>query len=141
MLEALFVRIAGRAEHSGVDAFAERQLTPSQARTLIALSGRDACSIGTIAEALRMSVAAAGRNVDQLVSACLVTREECERDRRTRLVTLTDDGRDLVAEHLHAKRAALEEFARELSDEDRSVLFRALQAALAATDPTTGEDH
>ncbi|MBW9215515.1 MarR family transcriptional regulator [Mumia sp. zg.B53] len=137
-LEEFFLQAAARCEGDAVDAFAALDLSATQSRTLLMISSRPGTTqISDVARAVGVSVAAAGRAVDQLVGAGLVCRNECADDRRVRLVTLTDRGRELVGRQLQTKRAALQEIARELSEPTRSLLDRALRAALSERQPTT----
>ncbi|MGH1562081.1 MarR family winged helix-turn-helix transcriptional regulator [Mumia sp. DW29H23] len=137
-LEEFFLQVAACCEEEGIDAFVERELTATQARTLLVISSRPQhTQISDLARAIGISVAAAGRAVDQLVGMGLVGRSECEKDRRVRVVTLTDEGRELVGSQLKAKRAALREIVGGLSDPTRSLLDRALRAAIAERQPNT----
>ncbi|KAA1422648.1 MarR family transcriptional regulator [Mumia zhuanghuii] len=137
-LEEFFLQVAACCEEEGLDAFVEADLSATQVRTLLLVSSRAAeTQITDIARALGISVAAAGRAVDQLVGVGLTSRHECQQDRRVRVVTLTDEGRDLVARQLRTKRVALLEIVRDLSEPTRSLLDRALTAAIAERQPTT----
>ncbi len=51
---------------------------------------------GEVAEALGLDPSSVVRVIDQLIAAELLTREEDARDRRARLLTLTEDGRERV---------------------------------------------
>lgn len=136
-LEEFFLQVAACCEEEGIDAFRAADLSATQARTLLAVAGRpEDTQITDVARALEISVAAAGRAVDQLVGLGLVRRQECAKDRRVRVVTLTDEGRDLVGRQLKTKRAALQEIVRDMSQPTRNLLDRALRAALAERQPT-----
>src|SRR3712207_5967144 len=82
--------------------------------------------IHAIAEALGLSVAAAGRNVDQLLRLDMVERRESATDRRVKLVSLTPTGERITAQHIEAKRDAFRAFARDLPPEHCDQLHRAL---------------
>ena len=51
---------------------------------------------GEVAEALGLDPSSVVRVIDQLIAAELLTREEDASDRRARLLTLTEDGRERV---------------------------------------------
>ena len=125
-------RLMNVSESDGLDALIESDLSFSQARTLFLLT-KDAepMPIHSIAEALGLSVAAAGRNVDQLLRLHMVERRESASDRRVKLVSLTPVGEKLAAQHIEAKRESLKAFTHALPPEQRDLLHRALTDVLA----------
>ena len=132
VLVDFLTRLTCAGESDGLDALIESDLSFSQARTLFLLT-KDAepMPIHSIAEGLGLSVAAAGRNVDQLVQLDLVERRESASDRRLKLVSLTPIGEKLVAQHIEAKRDSLKAFTHALPAEQRDQLHRALTDILA----------
>lgn len=131
-LEDFFVRMLNLAESDGMDALIELDLSFSQARTLFCLAHNcDEMPIHAIADRLSLSVAAAGRNVDQLVKLDLVERRESPDDRRVKLVSLTPDGQKIAGQHFESKRASILTFAQNLPAEQRDQLFQALSPILA----------
>ena len=125
-------RLMTVSESDGLDALIESDLSFSQARTLFLLTRTaEPMPIHSIAGALGLSVAAAGRNVDQLLHLHLVERRESATDRRVKLVSLTTSGAELVAQHLDAKRDSLRAFTDALPPEHRTQLHRALTDILA----------
>jgi DNA-binding MarR family transcriptional regulator len=132
VLADFLTRLHCAGESGGLDALAQSDLSFSQARALFVLTGTaDPMPIHSIAEALGLSVAAAGRNVDQLLRLGLVERHESATDRRVKLVSLTSSGAELVAQHLEAKRDSLRAFTDALPPEHRTQLHRALSDILA----------
>ncbi len=136
-LEEFFLQVAACCEEEGIDAFRAADLSATQARAMLAVAARpEDTQISDVARALEISVAAAGRAVDQLVGRGLIRRQECAKDRRGRGVSLSDEGRDLVGRQPKSKRAALVEIVRDMSEPTRNLLDRALRAALAERQPT-----
>ena len=126
-------RLLCASESDGLDALIETDLSVSQARTLFLLTRSDEpLPIHAIAEALGLSVAAAGRNVDQLVRLDMVERRESTSDRRVKLVSLTPTGQRITAQHIEAKREAFRAFTRALPPEHRDQLHGALTNVLAS---------
>ena len=121
------MRLLGMGESESMDTLVAMDLSFSQVRALFVL----AIAINEVAECLRMSVAAAGRNIDQLVCQELVLRREDPEDRRIKRVSLTESGRSLVSRHLEDKRDELRAFAGRLDQPDRRRLLEALQPILA----------
>lgn len=114
-----------------MDALVALDLSFSQVRILFVLSWHDDLPINELAERLRLSVATAGRNVDQLVSQGLVTRREDESDRRIKRVSLSDAGRTVATTHLECRRDQLRQFAARVPELDRQRLIDALNPILA----------
>jgi DNA-binding MarR family transcriptional regulator len=132
VLVDFLTRLMNISESDGLDALNETDLSFSQARTLFLLTKTaDPMPIHSIAQALGLSMAAAGRNVDQLVGLQLVERRESASDRRVKLVSLTPGGERLVAQHVEAKRESLRAFTQTLAPEQRDRLHGALTDILA----------
>ncbi len=125
-------RLMTISESDGLDALIASDLSFSQARSLFLLAKTaEPMPIHSIAEALGLSVAAAGRTVDQLLHLDLVERRESASDRRVKLVSLTSVGERLVAQHVEAKRDSVRSFTRALPPEQRDQLHRVLTDILA----------
>lgn len=132
VLVEFVTRLMTVSEADGLDALIESDLSFSQVRTLFLLTRTgDPMPIHAIAGALGLSVAAAGRNVDQLVGLGMVERRESTSDRRVKLVSLTPTGERLAAQHIEAKHGSLRAFAQALPPEQRDQLRRALTDILS----------
>ena len=105
---------------------AELDSSFSQVKMMFLLEDGGEHSVKEIATHLGLSLPAASRAVDGLIQRGWVTRRESAEDRRSRLVTLTDDGRAVVGRVLRARLKTLERFAEELTPEERSTLTEAL---------------
>ena len=82
-LEVLLGRIHCAAQNAGFDTLIDVDLSFSQLKTLLVLSqSTESLPIHEIADSLRLSVGAAGRNIDRLVREGLVDRLEDSADRR-----------------------------------------------------------
>jgi DNA-binding MarR family transcriptional regulator len=126
---------------AGLDSLIELDLTISQARVLMVLAKREEPQqISELADRLGLSLAATGRNVDQLVRTGLADRREDPNDRRVRLVSLSDHGR-MIWEQFHiAKRSQARNFVAQLSSDDQTRLLAALAPILdRLATPTTQE--
>lgn len=130
-LEDFFVRCVGLSESESVDVLVELDLSISQAKTLFVLAhAPEPLPINALAERIRLSVAAAGRNVDSLVRAGLLARTESPVDRRVKLVSLTAAGREVTDQHVDAKRGAMRALVESLEPADADRLTDALQPLL-----------
>lgn len=72
-------------------------VTRSQWSMIVVVARRPGATQRTIAEALEMSEASAGRLVDRLCAEGLLTRRERDDDRRARAVYLTEKAEPLLA--------------------------------------------
>jgi DNA-binding MarR family transcriptional regulator len=110
-------------------------LSLSQLRAMFVLADcPDELAVHELAARLGSSVATAGRVVHALARAELVTRREDDQDRRVKRVRLSERGRLLVAEFVHAHRAAVRECVEALDDHEREQLSSALAPILARGD-------
>jgi DNA-binding MarR family transcriptional regulator len=98
----------------------------SQVKMMFLLEDGGEHSVKEIATHLGLSLPAASRAVDGLIQRGWVTRRESAEDRRSRLVTLTDEGREVVDHVLRARLKTLERFAEELTPQERTSLAAAL---------------
>lgn len=130
-LEEFVKRLFSMVEAESFDALAGMEISFSQARTIFMLAcSTEPVAINEIADGLGLSVAAAGRNVDQLVQLDLVDRLESSTDRRVKLVSLSEGGESIALSHLQTKLASIRAFTAHLTPEVRQRLFDALQPIL-----------
>jgi DNA-binding MarR family transcriptional regulator len=98
----------------------------SQVKMLFLLEDGREHSIGEIAAALDLSLPAASRAIDGMYEKGYVARRESDEDRRSRLVTLTERGREVVGRVVAARLQTLDRFAEELTPDERQRLFEAV---------------
>ena len=85
------------------------RVTPSQLRVLKLVARTNARRIGDVADFLAVSNAAASKAVDRLVRRGLVRRAEAAADRRAVELSLTTEGRTLLAQYEAATNEVLKE--------------------------------
>ncbi|GII98468.1 DNA-binding MarR family transcriptional regulator [Sediminihabitans luteus] len=139
---------------------AQREVSAATARaldvsrsTLAAVRILEVCGtshVGDLAEALRVDLSVASRNVSALLEAGLIERTVPDDDRRARVVSLTPAGHDLAARaQTTIERLTVTSFADWEAD-DLDVAAHALArvsetvcqiANRLATDPVTAEPH
>jgi DNA-binding MarR family transcriptional regulator len=83
-------------------------------------------SVKEIAAHLGLSLPAASRAVEGLVQRDFVTRRESDVDRRSRLIALSANGREIVERLTRSRLQMLESFAAELTPDERDGLDIAL---------------
>ena len=104
-----------------------------QFATLFLLAGEAELTIKRVAELLGRSVSATSRMLDQLVMRGLISRTEDTRDRRTKRVSLSENGQAFI-QTLEQKRAEAQiTVMAYLSPEECAIVEQAMQLlALAA---------
>jgi DNA-binding MarR family transcriptional regulator len=98
----------------------------SQVKMLFLLEDGGEHSLSEIAGHLGLSLPAASRAVDGLIQRGFVTRRESASDRRSRLIALSDRGREVVERLTRARLATLDSFVAELTPAERNDLLTAL---------------
>lgn len=110
-------------------------LSFSQMRALFVLfDSQGELAVHELAGLLGLSMATAGRAVQALARADMVTRREDDHDRRVKRVRLSEHGRQFVDSLMQAHREAVRECLESLSDHEREQLSRALAPLLARGD-------
>ncbi len=122
-LADLFLRASRRMRRSQVQRLAPLGLTPAQARALRVIVGGEApLRMVDLADRLGVVPRSVTTLVDALESAGLVTREPDPANRRSLLVTPTDQGHAARDHMAVARREAVEELVAPLSAEQRETL-------------------
>lgn len=137
VIDEFLTAIRKGIETSAFDVFTEMDLTLTQLRTVFVLAEMDAeVSINEIAERVHISVATAGRTVERLARWELVDRREDPQDRRSKLVSLTTEGKKLTDIQIEGVRRRIRSFSDSLpadvADRLRSAMLAALGAAPTA---------
>lgn len=110
-------------------------LSFSQMRALFVLAdSQRELAVHELSAQLGLSMATAGRAVQGLVRADMVTRREDDHDRRVKRVRLSGHGRQFVDGLLQAHRDAVRECLESLSDHERDQLSKALSPILVRGD-------
>ncbi|MDN5759016.1 MAG: MarR family winged helix-turn-helix transcriptional regulator [Tomitella sp.] len=119
-----------------LDVFVDLELTLTQLRVIFMLAMRDEeVPINEVADHLKISVATAGRTVERLMGVGIVDRREDPDDRRSKLVSLTDEGRSLADTQREQMREQIRSFNRVLPTDVAEELQAALQRALDVIPP------
>jgi DNA-binding MarR family transcriptional regulator len=114
---------------------AELGLSVTQAKMLHLLQEEpEALSVKALGDHFSLSLAAASRAVDALHQRGYVERHECATDRRVRRVSVTDAGRDAIAELHVANIATVTQFIATLTSSERQDLAAALTPLLERLD-------
>jgi len=104
----------------------EKGFSMSQIGALFHLHRMGACDVSEIGDDLGVTNAAASQMLERLVQQQMITRTEDPNDRRVKQIVLTDKGRQVLQESIHARQGWLEELARALSPEEQEQVVAAL---------------
>lgn len=110
----------------------EVELTMPQLKALAAVQRQPNCTIGMLSAQLRVKPPAASLLVDKLVAAGLARRERDRFDGRRVIVHPTNSGTALLNRVRQGTRAVLQNWVRQLSDDDLAALHRGTQALAEA---------
>lgn len=92
----------GRIKHELIVLAEERELTVVQLFALFAINREGQLAMGRVAEVLHCDASNVTGIVDRLVHRQLVSRNECEHDRRTKTLQLTQKGKAVVGDLMNA---------------------------------------
>lgn len=115
----------------------DTEITMAQLKALALADREPDCSIGLVAEGLRVKVPAASLLVDRLVRSELAERVRDPGDGRRVLVRPTAAGRELLARVRHGGESRLHGLVSGLSDDELAALARGSQALAAAAQAGT----
>ncbi len=103
----------------------ETGLGDSDFRVLEVLLHKGPLPVNTIGPKVHLTPGSISVAVDRLHAKGLVSRADCETDRRVRIVDLTAPGRKLISKAFHRHEAEMEELAAVLTEGERDSARRA----------------
>lgn len=121
--------------------FVDFDFSLPQLATLLLLDEEGELTIKQVTEILGRSVSATSRLLDQLVERGMVSRREDERDRRAKLVAITEKGRTLIVT-LEQRRADAQIAVMEyFSAEEQAEITRAMALLAEAGQRRRHHEH
>lgn len=94
----LLISVSMRTKHELIRMADVHGLTPMQLFTLCSLTPEKGALMGSLSQLLLCDASNVTGIVDRLLGAGYVTRTECETDRRSKYIALTEEGAKLRAE-------------------------------------------
>jgi DNA-binding MarR family transcriptional regulator len=101
-------------------------LSMQQFGILMNLNYRHTCGVSDIGDRMDISAAAASQLVEKLVHSGLVERAEDPNDRRAKLLTLSEKGRNFIESGFEARSTWVDEFITELTPDEYDTVAAAL---------------
>ena len=114
-------------------------LSMSQAGLLMRLHHHGGCGVRDIAEDFGVTAAAASQLIDRLVQHGLVERSENLGDRRARILTLSDQGREIIDQGMRERFRWIDDLADVLTPAEQSAILKALPILVAAEERLPGD--
>ena len=102
-------------------------LSMPQFSLLMQLYHKGPCGMSRISEGYDITPAAASQLVDKLVHSGLVQRVEDPSDRRAKLLSLTDKGREFVRQGIEERYRWVDELGSKLTADERVQISEALE--------------
>lgn len=101
-------------------------VTSGQVRLLSVLLHNAPCSVGTVANALNISMGAASESVDKLVELGYITRQHSKIDRRQVILDLTDDAREIATSVRQMRIGQISQVFRQMTSSERDGFIKGL---------------
>lgn len=98
------------------------EITKTQWLILRFLAKQDGCTIGQLAERLEVRSSSMSQMIDRLELAGTVYREPDKNDARTRIVKLTEAGKEMISKMKHSRMEMIAGPFNQLSQEEQNTL-------------------
>lgn len=85
------------------------------------------CSVSDISEWLGVTNAAVSQSLDKLVEKELVKRQENPQDRRSKQISLTSQGKEVLKKSMQAERSWIDDLAANLTPEEKDQIESAFR--------------
>jgi len=102
------------------------EITKTQWLILRTLGKHDGCTIGQLAQRLEVRSSSMSQMIDRLELAGTVYRESDKNDARTRIVKLTEAGREMITRMKNARAELLSDPFNQLTPEEQKTLVEIL---------------
>jgi DNA-binding MarR family transcriptional regulator len=138
--------------HRSIHAFLrhnrESDLSHSQIGALFRLYHHGASPINDLADHLGITMAAVSQLLNPLIDLDLIFRSTDPEDRRVKLITLTEKGKETVQKSIRSRTAWVGELAKQFSPQEKEliipaldIMYRRLHDYLAMKDPNCFRPH
>lgn len=108
----------------------EHNYSVAQLNALFRIYHRGACGISELGEEMGVTSAAASQLLDRLVQQGLAIRMEDSRDRRNKVVQLTESGKQIVQEAMAARQVWLADLVNLLTPQEQQQVEAAIRLLL-----------
>jgi MarR family transcriptional regulator, organic hydroperoxide resistance regulator len=107
------------------------EITKTQWLILRFLAKQDGCTIGQLAERLEVRSSSMSQMIDRLELAGTVYREPDKNDARTRIVKLTEAGKEMISKMKHSRMEMMAGPFNQLTEEEKNTLVEIMMKMTA----------
>jgi len=112
----------------------EKGVSMPQIGALFQIRRKGVCSVSDIGDELGVTSAAASQMIENLVHLDLIRRSEDPQDRRAKQLVLTEKGRKILQESIHARQAWLSALVGLLTSQEQTQVTSALKILVEKAD-------
>ena len=116
-------------------------LSMSQLGALFHLNRMGTSGVTNLGDHLGVTSAAASQMLDRLVQQGLIQRTEDPNDRRVKKIELTTQGCQVLEESIRARQGWLDDFANNLSDQEKELAINALNIMIDKANQLNHPNH
>lgn len=113
-------------------------ITKTQWMILRMLGKQDSCTIGQLADRLEVRSSSMSQMIDRLELAGTVYRESDKNDARTRIVKLTDAGKETISRIKHSRMEIMAGPFNQLTEEEQNTLVEIMMKMTTHLKPSGG---
>lgn len=118
--------VMSRSMHDWMHYVKASGISMPQLQVLMRLFYRGACGVSHVSEDMSITNAAASQLVDKMFQQGLLDRVEDPADRRAKQLTITEKGREFVADGIEQRYLWIDELSEMFDADERDVLLKAL---------------
>jgi DNA-binding MarR family transcriptional regulator len=118
--------VMSRSMHDWMHYVKASGISMPQLQVLMRLFYRGACGVSHVSEDMSITNAAASQMVDKMFQQGLLDRVEDPVDRRAKQLTITEKGREFVADGIEQRYLWINELSEMFSDDERESISKAL---------------
>lgn len=118
--------VMARSMHDWMHYVKTSGISMPQLQVLMRLFYRGACGVSHVSDDMSITNAAASQLVDKMFQQGLLDRVEDPTDRRAKQLTITEKGREFVADGIEQRYVWIDELSEQFSGEERETIMQAL---------------
>jgi DNA-binding MarR family transcriptional regulator len=118
--------VMSRSMHDWMHYVKSSGISMPQLQVLMRLFYRGACGVSHVSEDMSITNAAASQLVDKMFQQGLLDRVEDPVDRRAKQLTITEKGREFVADGIEQRYLWINELSEMFSEDERESISKAL---------------
>lgn len=122
-----------RSMHNFIRYAKQKGYSMSQINTMFFILRHGACGVSDVADHLGITSAAASQLLERLVQQEMILRAEDPNDRRNKRISLTEKGKQTVADSMHARQLWIMDLGAKLDQNEKEHVISALEILTTKT--------